>query len=265
MPDEIISEFSNWLQWYQTIYGNEIRYEGAFNFNTHIHTTPQVNTTHSPPIQAAPTTVKPQANAIQEPAKVSEKVLENSYLVHQDDPTLKGWYEEIKGCTQCGLAAKRNHFVFGMGNPKADIMFVGEAPGRDEDLKGLPFVGMAGKLLDKMLFALGIQREQVYIANVIKCRPPNNRDPQKEEVDQCEPYLLKQIDIIQPKVIIALGRIAAQALLKTEAPLSKLRTTPVQYNGTPLIVTYHPAAMLRNPNFKAQTWLDLKKIQPYLT
>jgi len=143
-------------------------------------------------------------------------------------------------------------------------MFVGEAPGRDEDLQGIPFVGRAGQLLTLMLQAINLRREEVFIANVLKCRPPNNRDPEAEEIEQCEPYLLKQIELISPKLIVTLGRFASASLLRTKEALGKLREDVHDYNHVPLIVTYHPAALLRNPQLKGQAWEDLKKISSLL-
>lgn len=163
----------------------------------------------------------------------------------------------VAECTQCGLDATRTQTVFGVGTRTAQWMFVGEAPGADEDRQGEPFVGRAGQLLNAMLFALGLKREDVYIANVLKCRPPNNRDPQPREVACCEPYLIRQIELIQPRLIVALGRHAAHSLLKTELPLAKLRRQRLSYHGIPLIATYHPAYLLRNPIDKRKAWDDL--------
>ncbi|MGE5240471.1 MAG: uracil-DNA glycosylase [Bacteroidota bacterium] len=163
----------------------------------------------------------------------------------------------VRSCTKCPLHATRTQTVFGVGSRHARWMFIGEAPGADEDRQGEPFVGRAGQLLNAMLFAMGLKREEVYIANVLKCRPPGNRDPQPEEVAQCEPYLLRQIELIRPALIIALGRHAAHSLLKTEAPLARLRGQRLSYHGTPLIVTYHPAYLLRNPADKRKAWDDL--------
>jgi DNA polymerase len=154
--------------------------------------------------------------------------------------------------------------VFGVGNPNAKLMFIGEAPGADEDARGEPFVGRAGQLLTKIIGAMGLTREEVYIANILKCRPPQNRDPLPAEVECCEEYLRAQIGLIKPKYICALGRIAAHWLLKTEAPLGALRSGSYTYEGIPVIVTYHPAALLRNPGFKAPCWEDMKKIMALL-
>ncbi len=166
----------------------------------------------------------------------------------------------VSQCTLCELHAGRTHTVFGVGSRRADWLVIGEAPGKDEDLQGEPFVGRAGQLLNAMLLAVGLKREQVYIANILKCRPPNNRDPRPEEVVCCEPYLARQIALIQPRIILAVGRIAAQNLLKTETPIGKLRGTVHHYadTGIPLIATYHPAYLLRSPLDKRKAWQDLQ-------
>ena len=252
MSEKIIQEISDFFTWYQVTYGDEIAFDGDFNLH--------VSTSDAPPTTEPEVEVEKKEQA---ETPVSQKKF-NEHLVHQENPELKAFYHEINKCSKCALHASRSHFVFGMGNPQADIMFIGEAPGRDEDLRGLPFVGKAGQLLDKMLFALKMKREDVYIANVLKCRPPNNRDPLPDEVVQCEPYLKKQIEILKPKVIIALGRISAQVLLKRMDSLSILRQNEQTYEGIPFIVTYHPAALLRNPGWKAKAWQDLQKIGRYL-
>jgi DNA polymerase len=172
--------------------------------------------------------------------------------------------QTVSVCTRCELHKSRTQTVFGVGNPRAKLMFIGEAPGADEDAKGEPFVGRAGQLLTKIIGAMGMTRDEVYIANVLKCRPPQNRDPQPSEVECCEEYLRAQIALIKPKYICALGRIAAHWLLKTEAPLGALRTGNYTYEGIPVIVTYHPAALLRNPAFKAPCWEDMKKLMALL-
>ncbi|MCG5535850.1 uracil-DNA glycosylase [Ectothiorhodospira mobilis] len=165
----------------------------------------------------------------------------------------------VAACTLCPeLARSRNHTVFGTGDPGAQWMFIGEAPGAEEDQRGEPFVGRAGRLLDRMLAALGMDRGQgVYIANILKCRPPNNRDPRPEEAHACRPYLDRQIDLVRPRVLVALGRVAAQNLLDTAEPLGRLRGRILDYRGTPLVVTYHPAYLLRKPQDKRKAWDDL--------
>jgi DNA polymerase len=167
----------------------------------------------------------------------------------------------INTCMKCGLGKTRIKFVFGVGNPKADVVVVGEAPGADEDEKGEPFVGRAGQLLNKILEAVQFKREEVFICNILKCRPPNNRDPQTEEIDCCEPYLWKQLEIIKPKMILCVGRIAGQSLLKTNSSLTLLRGKVHDYRGIPLMVTYHPAALLRNPNWKRPCWEDMQQFR----
>jgi DNA polymerase len=167
----------------------------------------------------------------------------------------------ISKCKKCPLGETRTKFVYGVGNPDADIIFIGEAPGRDEDLKGEPFVGRAGQLLDKILAAIKFKREDVYIANMLKCRPPNNRDPLPEEMAICFPYLAEQIRLIKPKIICALGRISAQALLQTTTPLGKLRKKWHDFGGMPFMVTYHPAALLRFQSYKRDTWEDVQMLR----
>ena len=168
-------------------------------------------------------------------------------------------------CCRCKLSGLgRTQIVFGVGNPSADLMFVGEAPGADEDIQGEPFVGRAGQLLTKIIEAIELKREDVYIANVIKCRPPNNRNPEPDEVAACEPFLFRQIDVIQPKVIVPLGKFAAQCLLKTVDPITKLRGRQFDYRGRVLIPTFHPAYLLRNPSAKREVWEDMKKVRDIL-
>jgi len=169
--------------------------------------------------------------------------------------------KEISNCQKCPLGKTRTNFVFGVGNENADIMFIGEAPGNDEDLQGEPFVGRAGQLLNKIIQAVEWKREDVFIANILKCRPPNNRDPLQSEVELCEPYLKKQIELINPIMLICLGRIAAQTLLRTKDSLTNMRSKIYNYHGVPLYVTFHPAALLRNPNWKPATWEDFKKMK----
>jgi uracil-DNA glycosylase len=168
-------------------------------------------------------------------------------------------------CSRCKLhTLGRRQIVFGVGNPDADLMFVGEAPGADEDVKGEPFVGRAGQLLTKIIEAIGLRREDVYIANVIKCRPPQNRNPEPDEVDTCEPFLFQQIDAIKPKVVVALGSFAARALLRTQDPISRLRGRVYEYRGAKLIPTFHPAYLLRNPSSKKEVWEDMKLVRTLL-
>jgi DNA polymerase len=173
--------------------------------------------------------------------------------------------EDIGDCTRCKLhGLGRQQIVYGVGSPNADLMFVGEAPGADEDIQGIPFVGRAGQLLTKIIEAIGLKRDDVYIANVIKCRPPNNRNPEPDEVEACEGFLFRQIDSIEPKVIVALGTFAAKALLKTQDPISRLRGRVYEYRGAKLIPTFHPAFLLRSPERKRDVWEDMKKVRALL-
>lgn len=206
MKDELIKKIYDFFHWYEDLYGK--------NFYLNTDNVQEGSETKSP-----------------------EKI---------DLSVLQQYEREIENCTKCPLHKTRTKFVFGIGNENADLLFVGEAPGKNEDLQGEPFVGRAGQLLNQMLNHIHLKREDVYIANILKSRPPNNRDPLPKEVEACIPYLHRQIEIIKPKLLISLGRIAAQNLLKTKEPLSRLRNKVWNYVDTPLIATYHPAAILRN-------------------
>jgi DNA polymerase len=173
--------------------------------------------------------------------------------------------EDIGDCTRCRLHKQgRKQIVFGVGNPKADLMFIGEAPGADEDQQGEPFVGRAGQLLNNMIKAMGLRREDVYIANIIKCRPPGNRTPERDECDTCSPFLMRQIAAIRPKAIVALGAVAAKTLLAINAPMSEFRRRWFDFRGTKLAVTYHPAFLLRDPRQKKEAWKDLQMVMKEL-
>jgi len=165
--------------------------------------------------------------------------------------------ERVRTCTRCELSKSRTQTVFGVGDTAADWLFIGEAPGAEEDRRGEPFVGRAGQLLDQMLAAIGQCRDKVFIANILKCRPPNNRDPKPEEAAACREHLERQIALIRPKIIVAVGRIAAQNLTGSDAPVGRMRGRPFDLNGVPLVVTYHPAYLLRSPSQKAKSWRDL--------
>ena len=181
----------------------------------------------------------------------------------QDDTLLK-IREDMGDCTRCKLHKGRNKIVFGDGSSKAQLVFVGEGPGADEDAQGLPFVGRAGKLLTQMIEAMGLQRKDVYICNVVKCRPPENRTPEPDEVATCSPYLLRQIDVINPKVLVCLGAVAAKTLLETNRGITQFRGQWLQWRGRKLMATYHPAYLLRNPNAKGEVWKDLQKVMTEL-
>jgi DNA polymerase len=214
----------------------------------------KANTSNTPPKEPDPNGMMLfELPAAAQPATVHEAWM--------DAEGLEGFNGQISGCLKCGLGHTRTKFVFGVGNPHATLMFVGEAPGADEDAQGEPFVGRAGQLLNKILAAINMNREDVYICNILKCRPPNNRTPLPEEVELCIPYLKKQNALIKPKLIVCLGLTAAQNILQINDSLTKLRGRTLQFEGTPLRVTYHPAALLRNPNWKQPTWEDFQAIQ----
>ncbi|MDP9347993.1 MAG: uracil-DNA glycosylase [Gemmatimonadota bacterium] len=179
-------------------------------------------------------------------------------------PTLDAVREVALGCPRCRLAETRRQVVFGEGNPQADVLVVGEAPGEEEDRTGRPFVGRAGKLLDLLLASVGLAREAVYICNVLKCRPPGNRNPQPDEVEACSPYLLRQVELVRPKVVAAFGTFAAQTLLGTTTSIGRLRGQVHQFQGVPLVPTYHPAALLRHPAWVRPTWDDLQRLREVL-
>jgi len=206
---------------------------------------------------------------LNKPAAPTAAPSRDSVFDYPDEPWTKtATLAELNGaicdCMKCALGATRTKFVFGVGNPDADVMYIGEGPGADEDARGEPFVGRAGKLLAKIIEATGMKRPDVYICNIVKCRPPNNRAPLPAEEELCTPYLMKQIELVKPKFIICLGRTAAQWLLRTTDGLSAMRGRMHDFHGSKLIVTYHPAALLRNPEWKKPTWEDMKMLMKAL-
>jgi uracil-DNA glycosylase len=217
----------------------------------------------SGPAEPSPAHIATERSPVQ--SAVSLEVQEMLPSQPTPDPLAKLSLPELeavaKSCTACRLHQGRTHVVFGVGNPHADLMFVGEAPGRDEDLQGEPFVGRAGQLLTRIIEAMGMKRQDVYIANVIKCRPPNNRNPETDEIARCEPYLIRQIALVQPRLIVALGTFGAQTLLKTKLPISQLRGRFHTYQGVKLMPTFHPAFLLRNPERKRAVWEDMQMVQ----
>ncbi|MEJ5245522.1 MAG: uracil-DNA glycosylase [Bacteroidota bacterium] len=217
---------------------------------------------------------KPQESIIKTEEKKTEEIKQSIQVSIEptllDEKVLPDWdraksldelYNKIKDCQKCPLGMTRTKFVFGEGNPNADIMVIGEAPGADEDMQGRPFVGRAGQLLTKILESVGFERKDVFIGNINKCRPPGNRVPAKNEVEACEPFLLKQIELIRPKFILALGLTAANTLLKSNYKMGDIRGKLFDYNGIQTLVTYHPAALLRNPNWKKPVWEDMKLLR----
>lgn len=220
----------------------------------------------SPPARAVPSASATPAVAPEPPSALKRAIPAPVVAASEEIPS--GSLEEVRAhlgdCTRCKLHATRTNIVFGVGNPKADLVIVGEAPGRDEDLKGEPFVGRAGKLLTDILAAIGLSRDDVYICNVIKSRPPENRNPEPDEIAACSPYLRAQIRAIRPKLLLTLGKFASQTLAGTETPISRLRGNFFDYEGTPAMVTYHPAYLLRNPAAKKDVWEDMKKLHEEL-
>jgi len=209
---------------------------------------------------SAPAQPTPKLNVLPRSSDVS--LFESTNKIAGD--SLPKILADIGDCTRCKLHRGRNKLVFGDGNPNAQLVFVGEGPGRDEDAQGLPFVGRAGKLLNQMIEAMGLQRKDVYICNIVKCRPPENRAPEKDEVETCSPFLLRQLDTIAPKVIVCLGSVSAQTLLKTNRGISQFRGQWLDFRGRKLMATYHPAYLLRNPSAKGEVWKDLQKVMAVL-
>lgn len=198
-------------------------------------------------------------------AEVEKRESENGRGMTSELPdfrtsALKSLRDEIGDCQRCKLCKNRKNIVFGEGQAEAKIMFIGEGPGRDEDIQARPFVGEAGKLLTSLIIKLGLKREEVYIANIVKCRPPNNREPEEDEIIMCRPFVERQIEIIKPKVIVSLGKVATHALLKVKTPISKIRGNFFDYRGIPLMPTFHPAYLLRNKKDKWLTWDDMQKV-----
>jgi len=197
------------------------------------------------------------------PLKLDKRLMNNTcnnLLGNKRESALKALREDIGDCERCKLSRHRKNIVFGEGNPRASLMFIGEAPGSEEDIQGRPFVGEAGQLLTRLINKMGFKREEVYIANIVKCRPPFNRDPEEDEITTCFPFLRRQIEIISPAIIVALGRISAWTLLKTRIPITRLRGKFYEYEGIPLMPTFHPAYLLRNPRDKWLVWSDMQQV-----
>jgi uracil-DNA glycosylase family 4 len=220
-----------------------------------------------PPMRIAPGVMgkaAAAAKAAPEPLPVAPGLTLFEAADRVENDSLEKIKEYIGDCRRCRLCERRSTIVFGDGHPRAELMFIGEGPGHDEDVQGLPFVGRAGKLLTQMIEAMGLARKDVYIANVVKCRPPENRTPEKDEVATCSAFLHRQIDVIRPKVIVCLGGVAAQTLLNTNRSISHFRGEWLEFRGARLLATYHPAYLLRNPNAKGDVWKDLQKVMAVL-
>jgi uracil-DNA glycosylase len=264
LPAAIEEKFRKRLAFYQDI-GIDLFYRDRFPQQTAAISEeitlpkPVQKPQSAKPVVAAPLPAK-KLDVLRRSSEVS--LFDSMNKVANDSlPTI---LSDIGDCTRCKLHRGRTKLVFGDGNPNADLVFVGEGPGRDEDAQGLPFVGRAGKLLTQMIEAMGLQRQDVYICNVVKCRPPENRAPERDEVDTCSPFLLRQLDAISPKVIVCLGSVAAQTLLETNRGISHFRGEWLDFRGRKLMATYHPAYLLRNPNAKGEVWKDLQKVMAVL-
>jgi len=204
------------------------------------------------------------AQGFAQPARSGEDARAGGADPEMVSDTLEQIRSDLGECSRCKLSRDRTTLVFGVGSSDADLVFVGEAPGRDEDLQGIPFVGRAGQLLTKIIGSIGLTRDEVYIANVIKCRPPNNRNPERDEVQTCEPFLFRQLDVIRPKVVVALGAFAVRTLLDSDQAISRLRGQVYDFRGAKLVPTYHPAFLLRSPDRKRDVWDDMKKVRTLL-
>jgi uracil-DNA glycosylase len=264
-PASLEEKFRKRLTFYQDI-GIDLFYRDRFP--QHTATVPEEITLpkrvqKSQPAKLIPATTPLPAPKLNVLSRASDASLFDSMNKIVDD-SLPKILADIGDCTRCKLHRGRTKLVFGDGNPNAQLVFVGEGPGRDEDAQGLPFVGRAGKLLNQMIEAMSLQRKDVYICNVVKCRPPENRTPEKDEVEICSPFLLRQLDAIAPKVIVCLGSVAAQTLLETNRGISHFRGEWLEFRGRKLMATYHPAYLLRNPSAKGEVWKDLQKVMAVL-
>jgi len=251
-PGDLRDDARNYLKQQQELFGDYL-------VATRKRTTKENDVEETPATQNAET----QAEA-KVPGDLQAVLRERLATVNEawvDAPTLEAMHGMIDTCQKCRLGATRTRLVFGSGSPSADIVVIGEAPGADEDATGLPFVGAAGQLLTKILAAINLTRDEVYICNILKSRPPGNRTPLPDEVEACEPYLWKQLALISPRFILALGLTSATTLLRRKARMADLRGSVHDYNGIPMIVTYHPAALLRNPNWKRATWEDVQMLR----
>jgi DNA polymerase len=266
MKDETRSKLEAWLHYYEAL--------GIRSFYGERAPGAAASSAAAPPaVPAKPDFTaeaqRPQSTAaVPPPAAPALPVLSAPSLFDAvervEGDTLERIRADIGDCTRCRLHRQRTHIVYGVGNPKAEMVFVGEAPGRDEDVQGIPFVGRAGQLLTRILGAMGLRREDVYICNVIKCRPPENRSPERDEIATCAPFLLRQLGVIAPKAIVCLGNVAAQTLLGSSQSIAHFRGRWYDYHGSRLIVTYHPAYLLRNPGAKPEVWKDLQKVMAVL-
>ena len=275
---EVLADVRRYLGWHRDVAGEELHASmdgalGAIAAAMSVEVSVEGSSTPPVVVEYAEASTETGAEALVQPAATGTRApvmtaaAPEPALARSSDepPRLDEVRKALGDCKRCKLCSGRKNLVFGVGNPKARLVFVGEGPGAEEDNQGIPFVGRAGQLLTKIIEAIGLKREDVYIANVIKCRPPQNRNPEPDEVEKCEPFLFQQIDIIKPKVIVALGKFGAQTLLRTLDPISRLRGRVFDYRGAKLIPTFHPAYLLRNPSSKRDVWEDMKLVLKLLT
>ncbi|HAX49957.1 MAG TPA: uracil-DNA glycosylase [Ignavibacteria bacterium] len=256
--DRIINDTENLIKNFDRFYTGKLYIDKNVPEKAVVESVGTIETVEAP----KPKVRKPAANTVQNnKSAVAEIDIFGNENIKREEwefaESLDELNSKINTCMKCGLGKTRTNFVFGVGNPKADVVVIGEAPGADEDSQGEPFVGKAGQLLNKILEATGFSRDEVFILNILKCRPPGNRNPAPDEVELCRPYLEKQLKLINPKLILLLGKVASESLLKTKEPLNKLRGKTHDYKGWKVRVTFHPAALLRNPNWKRPTWEDM--------
>lgn len=253
--NKLLSNIQNYLEYYQEVYGNSITIEQIENLSGEPHSAD--SSAFAANSKKSNIDNNSKNNTVNTIITSDNNNLKNN-CEWADSRSLDELYSCIHNCRECKLGNTRTKLVFGFGNPNADILVIGEGPGADEDATGLPFVGRAGQLLTKILEAIQLSRDEVYIANIVKCRPPGNRRPDSEEVSKCEPYLIKQIELIKPKFILALGLTALETLFKQKFRMADTRGKLMEYHGIKTLATYHPAALLRNPNLKRDTWEDVK-------
>lgn len=266
-PPTTCEKLEAWLRYYDDLNIGEFYKDRIATGNRAILPQPSSDQAAATSLRPAPPIAPPKAVPVAPTLPVLSVVNAPSLFEAIDrveNDTLERIREDLGECTRCRLHKQRNSIVFGVGNPRAELVFVGEGPGHDEDVQGLPFVGRAGKLLTQMIEAMGLERDDVYICNVVKCRPPENRKPEDDEVATCSPYLLRQLEVIGPKAIVCLGGVAAQTLLGTKDPISRYRGVWFDFRSAKLLATYHPAYLLRNPNAKGEVWKDLQKVMTLL-
>jgi len=264
MKQETREKVETWLQYHDELgispfYRDRVRQSAA-----PVQAADSAPSVSPPPVKTAPMRPFSAPPGVVAPLPVRQAPSLFEAIERVEGDTLERIRADIGDCTRCRLHKQRNSIVYGVGNPKAELVFVGEGPGHDEDVQGIPFVGRAGKLLTQIIEAMGLRRDDVYICNVIKCRPPENRLPEKDEIATCSPFLLRQIGVISPKVIVCLGACAAQTLLGSNQSISRFRGQWFDFRGSRLLATYHPAYLLRNPAAKSEVWKDMQKVMAHL-